>query len=145
MDLKWFCFRSQMNSLRRFLIQEVSVKHQKIALDRPSAEDITDEIEINRKWNLEIAEMREYRFDEMKKQRKDQILSSLQRQNIVKEEKLYILQDKVKKIEEQSKSFIAQDHLDNAINQTLANPVNFDYSINSKGEKFSGPAHEIEK
>ena len=53
-------FRTQMNSFRRFLIHKA--KQQSIALDRPSAEDMSNALEINKKWKTEIAKMREKRI-----------------------------------------------------------------------------------
>jgi small subunit ribosomal protein S26 len=122
-----------MNSLRRFLIQEVMAKEQSAAFDRPSAEDISEEIEINNQWNSEIAKMREMRLLDVKEKRKEQILLSLERQKERTDQRLNILNEKVKKIEQESKTFITRDLLDVAIEKALANPVSFDYCIDLKG------------
>lgn len=122
-----------MNSLRRFLIQEVLAKQQSAALDRPSAEDMTDEIEINRQWNSEIAKMREKRILETKETRREHILTSLEKQKEIKNQRLTMLNEKVKRIEKETKSFITRDALDISIEHALANPISFDYYIDSKG------------
>lgn len=124
-----------MNSLRRFLIHEVVAKQQR-GLEGPSAEDIKDEIEINRQWNSEIAQMRQTRILLVKEDRKEQIMLSLERQREINNERLNILSEKVKKIEEESKSFITRELLDQSIEHALANPVNFDSCIDSKGKPF---------
>lgn len=122
-----------MNSLRRFLIQEVTAKQQSLALDKPLAEEMTDEIEINMQWNSEIAKMREKRILETKEDRREHIMTSLEKQKEIKQKRLVLLNEKVKKIEEESKSFITRDLLETSIEHALANPISFDFCIDTKG------------
>lgn len=133
-----------MNSLRRFLINEVAAKQQYLASDRPSAEDMSKEIEINLQWNAEIEKMREKRNFETREARREHILSSLEKQKKINDKRFNNLSEKVKKIDQESKSFITGDNLDVSIEHALANPTTFDFCIDSKGDVRDRPPIELE-
>lgn len=126
-----------MNSLRRFFINEVLEKQQSVDLEGPSAKYVVDEMEINNHWNTEIAKMRENRTLEMKNDRSKHILKSLERQKEFHILKKQDVNEKVQRIDEESKSFITRDLLDQAIEYALGNPTSYDYCIDSKGNSIS--------
>lgn len=134
--------RTQINSLRRFLIKEALGKQDSVALDRPSAEDITKELEINKKWNTEIAELREKRVAQIRDERKTQIVASLARKKEYEDSSVRKIKDTVAKIDEQSRTFITRDMIDKSIEYCLTAPKSYEYCIDSKGNIIDSKAEE---
>lgn len=127
-----------MNSLTKFLVMEN--KQKQIAENlayTPTDEQAEFErcSSINDQWNSEIAKMRDARLASENENRRNQILELLDRQEERKKRLVERLDRRVLKEEENSKSFITEDNLQQAIEQALANPTSFMYAISPEGLK----------
>lgn len=131
-------YRTQVNSLRRYLIQEVGDKRTFLELHATPADEEAEFqrcLAINEVWNNDIAQMRDIRILEENENRREQILMSLDNKKVRDELVRNEIEQKVKQEEEASKHFITQANIDQAIEHALANPVSFEYSIDLQGTK----------
>lgn len=88
---------------------------------------------MNDKWNNEISIAREARILEENEQRREQILQNLDRAEIRSKDLKESFEKKVNVEMENSKTFITEENLQQYIEQALASPVNFNYSIDQQG------------
>lgn len=136
--IKLIFFRTQIASIRALLINENKEKSLKETLSLTPADEMAEFSRcssLNDEWNAEIAKMREIRLAKENERRKTEILATLDS----KEKEVLLLKESMnKKIlaeKENSKSFITEKNLQQAIEQALANPISFLYAINSQGER----------
>ena len=90
-------------------------------------------MDLNDKWNSEISKLREARVLAENEQRKVEILEKLDRAEIRSKELKESIDSKVNMEMENSKTFITEENLQQYIEQALANPVDFNYSIDQQG------------
>jgi small subunit ribosomal protein S26 len=127
-----------MNSIRRFFINELEANKEKQAkLETPADEEAEFQrcLALNEQWNLEIAKNRDVRVNEMNEKRREQILKNLEGRVARAETLEQKIEEKVRKQKDASSSFITQDHVDKAIENALASPVSFNFSIDLQGVK----------
>lgn len=138
-------FRTQVNSLRSFLIKENREKHRKEDLTLHSGDE-QDEfqrcMDLNDKWNSEISKLREARVLAENEQRKLEILEKLDRAEIRTRALKESIDMKVNLEMENSKTFITEENLQQYIEQALANPIDFNYSIDQQGNNSKKIAKE---
>lgn len=106
---------------------------------------------INDEWNAEVAKKREIRLAEMREKRKDYILAQLlrkeQEQEILKEK----LNEEIRKIKKESVTFITAENVDAAIEECLANIVDYNRALDLEGNWHEGkyppvpPVEEMQK
>uniref|UniRef100_A0A1A9X0Z4 Small ribosomal subunit protein mS26 n=1 Tax=Glossina brevipalpis TaxID=37001 RepID=A0A1A9X0Z4_9MUSC len=137
-------YRTQMRSLRRYLIEE----NQRIAETTTTdhfvltAEQEEEEfhrcLQENEKWNKEINTIRELRLAKEREERKIYVEEKLQLAEERKEEHMQRIESLVRKEKELSKTFITREKLDEAIEYALANPVDYNFALDIQGNMYRG-------
>lgn len=101
-------------------------------------EDLKRCTSINEKWNKKQREIREKAIS---KQQENDIIAALEKVELEKKkikEMKENIEEIVRKEKEQSKTFITAENIDAAIEQALANPVDYNFALISSGEKILG-------
>lgn len=88
---------------------------------------------LNDEWNKSVAKSRELRLAKEREARREHIFNKL----VEKEEKtikeIKEIDDKVKRVKEASVNFITPENIDQAIEDALANSVEYNWAIDSSG------------
>lgn len=93
---------------------------------------------INEGWNLEIKKIRDARVEQENSTRRAYIKQRLAERDIRKTSELEAVEAHVRKEKEASATFITSENIDQAIENALANPVDFNYSIDLQGNIYRG-------
>lgn len=129
-------FRTQMNSVRAFLREEVQRKTLMVAQELTPADEEADyqrRCAINDGWNLEIAKIRDARIAKENAERREYIQTRLELKVTRRQEELAKIEARVLQEKLNSVSFITRDNIDQAIEQALANIVDYNFSIDLEG------------
>lgn len=141
--------RTQMRSVRAFLREEVAFKEIQVAQELTPADEEAEyqrRSEINDEWNFEISKIRDARIAKENAERREFIKSRLEAKNIRERDEAEKIEAMVRRQKEQSSTFITQDNIEQAIEQALANPVDYNFSIDLSGTIFRGnDAEKLEK
>lgn len=106
---------------------------------------------INDEWNAEVGKKREIRLAEMREKRKNSILMSMlkkEQQFEIQKEKL---NEQIRKIKKESVTFITAENVDAAIEECLANIVDYNRALDLEGNWHEGkyppvpPVEETQK
>jgi len=93
---------------------------------------------INDQWNAEVAKIRDIRLAQQKEMRRNAILQNLlkqeQQQQMVKEK----LNEWVRKVKKESVTFITAETVDAAIEECLANVVDYNSALDLDGNWHKG-------
>lgn len=141
----FFSYRTHVSSVRRFLINELAEKKKSIALQETPADEEAEYqrcLAINTQWNLEIAKLRDIRINEENEKRREQILINIENKKARDEDIKRKIEEKVLKVKEESKTFITRENIDQAIEHALANPINYNFSIDLQGNKSTDKSNE---
>ncbi|XP_018563226.1 probable 28S ribosomal protein S26, mitochondrial [Anoplophora glabripennis] len=139
-------YKTQIKSIRRYLSNtyyilgktEIDPEEQK----RQFEEDYARSMELNNKWNEEQKILREKRVAENLEYELNFARNRVQREILKRQEKLQLIEEIVRKEKEKSKSYITSENIDTAIEQALANPVDYNFAVNLNGEKVTHFEHE---
>lgn len=135
-------YRTNMKSVRKYLESKYAVSTLETS-DPEQQKKIFEEdfarcMEINDQWNAQQKVLRE-------KQMADRLQREIElaKSTIAEYEKQHQLQmeqieDIVRQEKERSKTFITPDSLDEAIENALANVVDYNYAIDLEGNKYYG-------
>ncbi|KAG8040213.1 hypothetical protein G9C98_000783 [Cotesia typhae] len=93
-------------------------------------------MEINDQWNKVQAQNREERLRREDAERKREILKKLDAKKARDEGIMNEVETRVKKLKEEVKNFITEENIDQAIEEAMANPINYNYAIDSLGNKY---------
>lgn len=138
-------------ALLKQIVQENEIRSQEIVSQQAKEEDFEACKAINDKWNAEIAKIRETRLAEKRKERREHILQRLLQEEQKKEEQKKALNEWVKRVKEESVTFITPENVDAAIEECLANVVNHNRALDSEGNWHEGkyppvsPVEETQK
>jgi small subunit ribosomal protein S26 len=130
-----------MRSIRLFFRQEVKRKEQIVAQELTPADEEAEFqrcSSINDQWNLEIAKIRNERLAKENAERAEFIKSRLEAKKIRDEENLRKVDAIVKREKELAPTFVTRDNIDEAIEKALANPSDYNFSIDLQGAIYKG-------
>ncbi|CAD7005751.1 unnamed protein product [Ceratitis capitata] len=137
-------YKLQMRSLRQYLREEVLRLNVTTTADHIVLTPEQEEAEFqrcmqeNEAWNQKIAVERNERLQRELEEKAVEIRQRLEAARIREEERLERADEVVRREIELSKSFITRDKLDTAIEQALANPVDYNFSLDLKGNIYRG-------
>ncbi|XP_012056865.1 PREDICTED: probable 28S ribosomal protein S26, mitochondrial [Atta cephalotes] len=135
-------YRTYMTSFKAYIRQ--IVKENEMQFNETVVNKLTEEEDfkacnaINDEWNAEIAKMREIKLMEMRERRKNAILKNILRKEQNQEIKEMRLNEWVKKIKEESVTFITAENVDAAIEECLTNTVNHNRALDLEGNWHEG-------
>ncbi|XP_077274597.1 mitochondrial ribosomal protein S26 [Temnothorax americanus] len=147
-------YRTYMTSFRAYvrqLAEEGKQRSDETVCEQSEEEDFERCSAINDEWNAEVAKTREIRLAEMRENHRNAILQRLLRQEQRQEMKKEMLNKKVKKIKEESVTFITAENIDAAIEECLANVVDHNRALDLEGNWHKGqyppvpPVEETQK
>ncbi|KAG5316082.1 RT26 protein, partial [Pseudoatta argentina] len=130
-------YKTYMTSFKAYVRQ--IVKENEMQLNKTVVNKLTEEEDfkacnaINDEWNAEIAKMREIKLAEMRERRKNTILKNILRKEENREIKKMKLNEFVKKVKEESVTFITAENVDAAIEECLTNIVNHNRALDLEG------------
>lgn len=136
-----FAFRTQMRSLRLFFREEVESKKIKTQESLTPADEEAEFQRcsaLNDGWNLEISKIRDERVAKENAERREFIQGRLELKKIRDKAQLEAIEAKVRKEKENSSTFITRKNIDQAIEHALANPVDYNFSIDLQGNIYKG-------
>ncbi|CAG9862873.1 unnamed protein product [Phyllotreta striolata] len=136
-------YRTTMKSLRNFFIVNHSSEFVEASEDPEESRRLFEEdfkrcSAINDQWNKNQKERREKFFA---KQHEEEVTFALNRIELEKkkaQELQEAIEEIVRKEKEECKTIITPDMLDKAIEYALANPVDYNFALESNGEKIIG-------
>jgi len=133
-----------MRSLRSYFAAEMqqnkktsSADHLVVTPEQEEAEFL-ETMKINDEWNASIAIIRNKRIEKENQERGEYILTRLDANKLRREEDKERIEEIVKKAKEESKTFITIDTLDQAIENALANVVDYNFAIDAQGNLLKG-------
>lgn len=130
-----------MRSVRAFFREEVQTKKEmREAALTPADEEAEYQrcSAINEDWNLEIAKIRDARVAKENAERRAYIAQRIEDKKVRDKNLLQEMEEQVKKEKAVASTFITRKNIDEAIEVALANPVDFNFSIDPSGNKFHG-------
>jgi small subunit ribosomal protein S26 len=123
-------FREEVKSKEAMITQTMTVADEEAEFERCK--------KINDEWNFEISKIRDARLAVKNAEMREHIKTRLELKAIREIEKLEKIEEVVKKEKQAAVTFITRDNIDKAIEEALANPVDFNFAVDSKGAVFSG-------
>lgn len=140
-----------MRSVRLFLREEALRIRQTSSADHlvmtPEEEEAEFQkcIAINEEWNKKIDAERNQRLAEDLEKTKQYVDEKLGAYRERKEDHIENIDAIIKAEKEKARTFITREKLDEAIETALANPVDFNFSIDLKGNMYHGRLTKPEK
>lgn len=144
-------YKTQMRAIRRFYHEEMIKEKQtresasSEMSQRLEAEEWARCVELNEKWNAQVAIERE----ERRKLEVNQLETyALKRMQAVDEKRVQAIakaSEEIKRQKELSSTFITPENLEAAIDHALANPTDYNFAIDLKGNKYLGRDTQITK
>ncbi|CAO1411510.1 unnamed protein product [Diamesa serratosioi] len=141
-------YKTQMRSLRAFFREEVEQKKAVTSDDHivVSAEQEEAEFQrmksINDEWNMEITKIRDARLAKEYEERREFIAERVELKIARDQEQYEKIEQRVRNEKENSKSFITRDNIDQAIEFALANPVDYNFSIDLQGNIYNATSEK---
>ncbi|XP_047034588.1 probable 28S ribosomal protein S26, mitochondrial [Helicoverpa zea] len=142
-------YKTQMRSIRRFY-------HEEMIKERSSRESASSEmskrieaeewvkcVELNDNWNKQVAAEREERRKHEVAALEEYALKRMEALDKLKEAKIAKAAEEIRKQKELSKTFITPETIDAAIDHAIANPVDYNFAIDLKGNKYEGRDTQI--
>lgn len=130
-----------MRSLRGFFRDEVERKRIIVAQSLTPADEEAEYQRcsaINEDWNLEIAKRRDARLLQENAERREYILGRLELKKLRDQEEMSKIEALVRQEKENAATFITSDNIDKAIEHSLANPIDYNFSIDLQGKIYRG-------
>ncbi|XP_053953434.1 probable 28S ribosomal protein S26, mitochondrial [Anastrepha ludens] len=137
-------YKVQMRSLRQYLREEVLRLNATTTADHIVLTPEQEEAEFqrclleNEAWNQTIAAERNERLQKERERQAVEIRERLEAARLRGEERLERAEEIVRREKELAKTFITRDNLEVAIEQALANPVDYNFSIDLQGNIYRG-------
>merc|ERR1711925_7834 len=100
---------------------------------------------LNEEENLRIAELRKIRLKAEAEERKVRIAQELEDFHESERIRLAAVDEEVERHKAEMENRIRVEDLESAIEQALANPVDFDYAIDKEGHIFKGRTTKSKK
>lgn len=119
------------------------MQENKVQSDEVDSEQIEEEnfkacSAINDEWNAEVAKKREIRLAEMRAKHRNIVLQNLLKQEHMQEMQKTRLNKLVRKVKEESVTFITAENVNAAIEECLANIVNYNRALDLEGNWHKG-------
>ncbi|XP_055905043.1 probable 28S ribosomal protein S26, mitochondrial [Eupeodes corollae] len=137
-------YKTQMRSMRMYLreesqrIRETSTAdHLVMSVEEEEAE-FQRCLNLNKEWNDQIAAERNLRLEKENAAKREYIKERLELAKEREEDRLQRIEEIVRKEKEASKTFITRENIDQAIETALANPLDFNFSIDLRGNLYHG-------
>lgn len=130
-----------MRSVRGFFRDEVNNKKLQVAQSLTPADEEAEyqrRSAVNDDWNFEISKIRDARIAKENAERHEFIQKRLELKEIREREALQKIEARVRREKENSATFITRDNIDQAIEHSLANPVDYNFAIDLQGTLFKG-------
>ncbi|XP_046385777.1 probable 28S ribosomal protein S26, mitochondrial [Ischnura elegans] len=133
-------YRTQVKSIRSYLENEYKMSTKELPEQNLAVEDeeIAHALKVNELWNKEVKAIREKRLAKEAEEEREQILERMIIADKEAEEQLLLIESIVKQEKGKASSFITPEKLDEAIEYALANPVDYNYSIDLDGNTVYG-------
>ncbi|XP_030372890.1 probable 28S ribosomal protein S26, mitochondrial [Scaptodrosophila lebanonensis] len=137
-------YKTQLRSVRQYLREETVRQQETSTIDHivftPEQEEAAFQrcLEENAAWNATIAAEREVRLKREREEKKAYVQERLEAALIREEERKEQANEKVRREKELAKTFISRENLDVAIETALANPVDYNFSIDLGGNIYRG-------
>lgn len=136
-----------MSSVRGFLRDEVQAKKiQKAEAMTPADEEAEFQrcSAINEGWNFECSKIRDARVTQENAERREYIQKAVELNKARRQGHMQVIEERVRKQKEAAASFITSKNIDEAIEHALANPTDYNFSIDLEGNIHKG-ASKIDK
>lgn len=130
-----------MRSVRSFLNEEVQKKRTRRLQEQTPADEEAEfqrVMAINDAWNLEISQARDTRLANEREQTREFIEQRKKLKKVRDAKILSKVETQVKVEKEQAPTFITQENIDEAIEHALANPTDYNFSIDLQGNLYKG-------
>ncbi|XP_022123028.2 probable 28S ribosomal protein S26, mitochondrial [Pieris rapae] len=143
-------YNTQMRAIRRFYVEDW-------VREKSSLESATSEMsqrleadewlkceELNDKWNKQIAADREERRKKELEAMEEFALLRMETKDKALKERIERASEKIKKEKELSTTFVTRENLEETIENVLANPIDYNFAIDLKGNICEGRETEYE-
>lgn len=133
-----------MRSLLRFMEEDVIVRestsrsNQIIVTPEEEAADLYRRFDLNDAWNAECAALRHERLAKEKEKRHEFLLKRAEDRENMDAEKFRLSENLVRHEKEQSETFILPEQIDEAIEEALNHPTDFNYAIDLRQNIYYG-------
>lgn len=130
-----------MRSVRAFFREEVESKKILRAQEMTPADEEAEYQRVsgvNEAWNLKCAQVRDARIARRNAKNREFIQERLDLKKVREAEFMAKIEEKVRKEKESSATFITRETIDQAIEHALANPTDYNFSIDLQGNIYEG-------
>lgn len=130
-----------MSSVRGFLRDEVQAKKiQKAEAMTPADEEAEFQrcSAINEEWNFECSKIRDARVTQENADRREYIQKAVELNKARRHGHMQVIEERVRKQKEAVATFITSKNIDEAIEHALANPTDYNFSIDLEGNIHKG-------
>ncbi|CAG9568374.1 unnamed protein product [Danaus chrysippus] len=137
-------YKTQMRAIRRFYHEEMmrelsSLKSASSEMSQKlEAEEWEKCVHLNEEWNKEVAAEREQRRKIELAAMEEYTLKRMEEKDKEMREKIEKASAEIRLQKELSATFITPDNLEAAIDAALANPIDYNFAIDLKGNHFYG-------
>ncbi|KAK0162446.1 hypothetical protein PV327_006221 [Microctonus hyperodae] len=138
-------YRTYKKSLIKFLVNivdENKVQFDEKVLKKAEEDDYNHCMELNNQWNEEIKLIRDERLEKVEAVEKLRVFEKIAEKK--EEEKKYLekIEAKVRKVKQEAATFITRKNIDQAIEEALANVVNYNVAIDNNGNSYQSDCIE---
>ncbi|XP_055855672.1 probable 28S ribosomal protein S26, mitochondrial [Episyrphus balteatus] len=137
-------YKTQMRSMRMYLreesqrIRETSTADHLVETPEQEEQEFQRCVDLNKEWNAKIAGERNARLAKEYAERREFIKERLELAKEREEDRLQRIEEIVRKEKEAAKNFITRENIDAAIETALANPLDYNFSIDLRGNLYHG-------
>ncbi|ENN72708.1 probable 28S ribosomal protein S26, mitochondrial [Dendroctonus ponderosae] len=135
-------YRNNVKSLRHYMIKKYCDKFQTVTNPEEILEvfkvDLAECHAINDQWNAKVKVERESRIARELQEAKEIARQKLEAEQEKQKQILELAEEIVKKEKEASATFITAENIDEAIDNALNDTVDYNFAIDSNGEKLRG-------
>ncbi|XP_045454492.1 probable 28S ribosomal protein S26, mitochondrial [Melitaea cinxia] len=144
-------YKTQMRAIRRFYHEEmIKEKSSLESADSEMSQKLeADEwekcVKLNEQWNMQVAAEREERRKIELAAMEEYALKRMEAKDMELQERILRASEEIKREKELSSTFITPDKLEAAIEHALANPVDYNFAIDLKGNVILGRDTQVPK
>ncbi|XP_045779506.1 probable 28S ribosomal protein S26, mitochondrial [Maniola jurtina] len=137
-------YKTQMRAIRRFYHEEMIKEKSSLESassemsQRLEADDWEKCVQLNEQWNIQVAAEREERRKAELAAMEEYALRRMEAKDTELRDRIAKASEKIKEQKELSSTFITPETLEAAIDHALANPVDYNYAIDLRGNRFTG-------
>lgn len=128
-----------MNTIRKFFEEEnLRKREQQLQELTPADEEAEYQrcLAINEEWNAGCAKIRDARIEKYQAEKRVYVKERLEAKKIRQKIELEAIEEKIRQEKERSATYITRDKIDQAIEAALANPTDFNFSIDLQGKMY---------